>query len=85
MHLPISDEIIGCDLFIVCKGESADMEDEFTHFERDTLRIIEAIRPRKTLVTHIEETDGLGFAEYLEMEKALPNIQFAYDGIEIEL
>lgn len=85
MHLPISDEIIGCDLFIVCKGESADMEDEFTHYERDTLRIIEAIRPRKTLVTHIEETDGLGFAAYLEMEKALPNIQFAYDGMEIEL
>lgn len=85
MHLPVNEDIMGCDLFIVCKGEGMEMEDAFTHFERDTLRIIEAIRPLKTVITHIEESDGLGFEDYIEMEKDLPNIQFAYDGMVLEV
>ena len=85
MHLPLSKEIMGCDLFIVCKGDSYEMEEEFTHFERDTLRIIKEIQPRKTIITHIEESDGLGFEEYLEMEKELPNIHFSYDGMVLNI
>ncbi len=85
MHLPISDEIKGCNLFITCKGESSEMEEDITNFERDTLRIIREIKPHKTIITHIEESDNFGFDDYVEMEKELIDIQFAYDGMVIDI
>lgn len=85
MHLPLNDEIYGCDVFIACKGESIEMNDEFTNFERDTLTIINEIKPIKTIIIHIEESDQLGYDDYLKIENNLTGLQFAYDGMIIEV
>lgn len=39
----------------------------------------------KVVVTHLEEDWGKSYDDYLEIEKQYDNIQFAYDGMEIEI
>lgn len=39
----------------------------------------------KVIVTHLEEDWGKSHDDYLELEKQYDNIQFAYDGMEIEI
>lgn len=39
----------------------------------------------KVIVTHLEEDWGKSYDDYLELEKQYDNIQFAYDGMEIEI
>ena len=55
---------------IVSKGYSSILNDEYTNFERDTLNIINDLKPKKVIITHIEETDGIGFDDYNKLEKS---------------
>lgn len=84
-HLPDMPALHNADLMIVSKGFSTILNDDWTNFERDTLKIIEQLKPKKAIITHIEETDGIGFDTYKLMEKELDNIEFGYDGQVIEV
>lgn len=87
MHLPVFEDLIGCDLLILCKGEVGELSEDWSHFERDTLKLVEAYQAKRCVLTHIEETDGLGYDDYAKLEKSLKhlNLKFAYDGMTIEL
>ncbi|WP_105615213.1 MBL fold metallo-hydrolase [Vallitalea okinawensis] len=80
MHLPYMDELYKVDLLIIGKGYSKYTNVEWTNFERDTLRIIKDLKPKKVILTHIEESDGLGYDDYVAIEKEYDHIQFGYDG-----
>lgn len=85
MHIPYLPELYHVDLMIISKGYSTILNDEWTNFNRDTLRIINELQPKRTIITHIEETDGIGYDEYKVIEKTLRNIEFGYDGQVIEV
>ncbi|NLK27253.1 MAG: hypothetical protein GX306_02755 [Clostridiales bacterium] len=85
MHIPYLPDLYHVDLMILAKGYSTILNDEWTNFERDTLRIIKELHPKRAIITHIEETDGIGYDEYKVMEKDLRNIEFGYDGQVIEI
>ena len=53
----------------------------------ETLNIIERIKPRKTVLTHIEQLWARSYEDYLELEKKYSGhkLQFAYDGLRIKL
>ncbi|MBP2005047.1 MBL fold metallo-hydrolase [Halobacillus andaensis] len=56
-------------------------EEEATFNE--TLQIIQTLKAKHVILTHIEEPNGLNFTDYKELEKKLKNsglrIEFAYD------
>ncbi len=85
MHIPYLPELYGIDLMIISKGYSTILNDEWTNFNRDTLRIIKELQPQRTIITHIEETDGIGYDGYKIIEESLGNIEFGYDGQIIEV
>jgi len=62
------------------------VRDEEASFE-ETLELIAQIRPRKTVLTHIEQLWARSYEDYLSLEKkyAAQNLQFAYDGLRIQL
>lgn len=39
----------------------------------------------KVIMTHLEEEWGLSYDDYLEKAKNYDNIEFAYDGLNIEI
>jgi phosphoribosyl 1,2-cyclic phosphate phosphodiesterase len=51
----------------------------------DTLRLVERIKPSRTILTHIEELNSRSYADYvrLEREHKDKNLQFAYDGLRV--
>ncbi|PIU22540.1 MAG: MBL fold metallo-hydrolase [Candidatus Diapherotrites archaeon CG08_land_8_20_14_0_20_30_16] len=53
----------------------------------EIIAIIEKIKPKKTIITHIEELMGKSYADFKKLEKVYKkyNIQFAYDGLKIKL
>jgi phosphoribosyl 1,2-cyclic phosphate phosphodiesterase len=57
------------------------LKEECTFIE--TLEIIRELNPRRTILTHIEEPDGLGYDDLKMIERKLKsedlNIEFAYD------
>lgn len=85
MHLPIINELYNVDLLIMGLGLMNSTEEEVTSFQRDNLRIIEELKPKKAVFTHIEESDGLSFEDYQKIEKEYRNLEFAYDGMIIEV
>ena len=56
-----------------------------TNFKRDNLRIIDELKPKKTIFTHIEETENTTYTEFKEMEKEYKNLYFGYDGMIIDV
>jgi len=54
---------------------------------REILDLVGKINPKKTLIVHIEEEWGKSFDDYkvLEEQYARYNLQFAYDGMRIQL
>jgi phosphoribosyl 1,2-cyclic phosphate phosphodiesterase len=62
------------------------IRNEEASFE-ETLGIIERINPRKAVLTHIEQLWARSYEDYLELEKKhyTHKLQFAYDGLRIEL
>lgn len=85
MDIPYLKELYDVDLMILGKGYSSILNEKWTNFERDTLRVISKLKPKRALITHIEETDGIGYDGYKEQEKKYSNIEFAYDGQVIEV
>ena len=84
-HLPVSEALLDVDLFITSKGYSLTCDEENTNFERDTLPLIAKLNPKRTVITHIEETDKMSFDDYLVLERNLEDIEFAFDGMTIEV
>jgi phosphoribosyl 1,2-cyclic phosphate phosphodiesterase len=85
MHLPIIDELYNVDLIIMGLGYMNTTEDDLTNFQRDNLRIINDLKPKNVLFTHIEELDGLNFDDYKSLEQKYNNLEFAYDGMNIHI
>jgi len=63
------------------------IDDVCTNFKRDIIPLIEHYQPKRTIFTHLEESDGISYDEYCQLEKqyAFLNITFSYDGMEIEV
>ncbi|MBU7595691.1 MBL fold metallo-hydrolase [Metabacillus halosaccharovorans] len=63
------------------------LKEEATFLE--TIEIIKKLNPKKTLFTHIEEMNGLGFDELKIVEEKLKaeglNIEIAYDTLMVEI
>ena len=51
----------------------------------DILKIVETMKIKNIIVTHIEEDWGKSYSDYLELEKQYTNLKFAYDGMIVEL
>ncbi|MTH53538.1 MBL fold metallo-hydrolase [Bacillus mangrovi] len=53
----------------------------------ETLDILKALQPKKAILTHIEEVNGLSHDELKKIEKQLAglNVEFAYDTLIIDL
>lgn len=56
---------------------------------RQTLAMVHAMQPKRTIMTHIEEPDGMNYDDLLRLEIVLRdrgyNITFAYDTMQIEV
>jgi phosphoribosyl 1,2-cyclic phosphate phosphodiesterase len=56
---------------------------------RETLEIAAGLDARRTVLTHIEEPDGLGFDDLQRLEAELPargwNVTFAYDTLRLDV
>lgn len=54
-----------------------------------TLAIVERLQPRRTILTHIEEMDGLTYDDLLSVQKGLQRnghpVEFAYDTLLVNL
>lgn len=85
MYLPIIDELYNVDLIIMGLGYMNTTEDSLTNFQRDNLRIINELKPKKVVFTHIEELDGLSFDDYKKLEQKYNSLEFAYDGMNIHI
>ena len=51
----------------------------------DVEQIMKKNNIKKAIVTHIEELWGKSYDDYKELEMKLNNIQFAFNGMEIEI
>lgn len=40
---------------------------------------------KRVIITHLEEDFGKSYDNYVELEKELDGIEFAYDGMKIEI
>ena len=40
---------------------------------------------KRVIITHLEEDWGKSYDDYVELEKELDGIEFAYDGMKIEI
>ena len=97
MQLPIRKEFIGVNLLIMNLGffennlRGAKIIPKghrllnFTGFVKDNLRIIESLKPKKTILVHIEEKYNRSNKDLLNLEKKYKklNIKFAVDGLKI--
>ncbi|NOZ27679.1 MAG: hypothetical protein GXP39_06450 [Chloroflexi bacterium] len=57
---------------------------------RQTLDMVEALSPRRVVLSHIEEPDGLTYDDLCELERRLRaergwDVRFAYDGMVLEV
>jgi phosphoribosyl 1,2-cyclic phosphate phosphodiesterase len=66
------------------KLEDAPFRDEMYSLE-EIKRLKEQYRIKKVVITHIDEYWGKSYAYYQEFEKTLDGIQFAYDGMTIDV
>lgn len=92
-----SEYVYDADVFMTQPGYfESGLRDGFVYPEDDqtrddlysfneTLEISRQIRAKKVVFTHIEEYWNRSYSDYVEMEKELDNIQFSYDGMEIEV
>jgi phosphoribosyl 1,2-cyclic phosphate phosphodiesterase len=55
------------------------------HTFAEALRIKEKYRIKQMVMTHLEESWGKGYNDYVAMEKELDNVKFAYDGMELQI
>ena len=52
----------------------------------ETLEIVRQLGARRTVLTHVEEMDGLSYDDLLRLEQRLEGlVRFAYDGLVLEV
>ena len=85
ISIPIIQELCNIDLMILCIGYVNKLEDNITNFNRDIKKIYNELSPKKIILTHIEEVDGLSYDDFKKMEEKNPDFIFAYDGMKIEI
>ncbi len=53
----------------------------------ETLELVQRIKPRLALLTHIEELNGRSYADYLKLERKYKEyrLRFAYDGLRVPI
>lgn len=85
ISIPIIEELKNMDCMIMNLGNLYKDDTSLTNFKRDNLRIIEELKPKKTVFTHIEETENTTYSEFKEMEKQYKNLYFGYDGMIINI
>jgi len=96
---PSDDRLVAADLLIIGDNfpegplkdgieipKDNELRRELYSFE-EILDLIEKISAKRTLIVHIEEEWGKSFDDYKRLEEkyARYNLQFAYDGMKIEL
>ncbi len=96
---PENQHLIGCDLLIVGSffpegplkdnimiPEGNELRKELFSFT-EILKLTRRINAERTLIVHIEEEWGKSFDDYRKLEKTYEkyNLQFAHDGMQIEL
>ena len=59
---------------------------EESSFE-ETLKLISRIKPRQTILTHIEELNSRSYTDYLKLERKYREygLRFAYDGLRVKV
>ena len=94
---PKSEKFQGADVLIIGNTIVGDiLKDGFVLDKNNPLRKelfmldeIDTIRKqygiKKVIITHLEEDWGKSYDDYRELEKELNLIQFAYDGLKIQL
>ncbi|HBY21514.1 MAG TPA: hypothetical protein DEG71_11020 [Clostridiales bacterium] len=85
ISIPIVQEFYNLDLMILCIGYVNRLEDNITNFNRDIKHIFNQLNPKKVILTHIEEVDGLSYDDYKKMEDENPGFIFGYDGMKINI
>ena len=86
MHIPKNlPALFHADLMILGIGYFRSKDLSSANFSQDILPIITHYQPKRTIITHIEESDQLSYDDYLVLEKQYANLSFAYDGMEIAL
>ena len=85
ISIPIIDELKNMDCIIMNLGNLNKEEEQLTNFKRDNLRIINQLKPKKTIFTHIEEVENTTYDEFKQIEKNYENIFFGYDGMIINI
>jgi phosphoribosyl 1,2-cyclic phosphate phosphodiesterase len=87
MGLPVTDELKNADLLIMNLGYFGKEEKSISGFEKDNLRIIKQLKPKKTILTHIEENWKKNYDDYCKLEKKYKeyDLKFAFDGMKIKL
>lgn len=85
ISLPIIEELTGVDLMILCIGYVKKLEENITNFDRDIKHIYRELKPKKVILSHLEEVDGLSYDDYKKMEEENPNFVFGFDGMNIEV
>lgn len=85
MYLPAFEELFNVDLIIMGLGYINYMAEGITSFKRDNLPIIEKLKPKKVVFTHIEESDGLNYDDFKKLEQEYETFEFAYDGMCINV
>lgn len=77
--------LINCGIFEDKLKYSNKLPDKFrenTLFS-DNLKLIKELKPRKTILLHIEEQWQRSYDDYCKLEKRYKDLRFAYDGMEI--
>jgi len=55
------------------------------HSLEDVLNIVKDMQIKRVIITHIEETWGKSYDDYLELEKQYDFLKFAFDGMVIDI
>lgn len=80
-------ELKNIDIMLLGLGYFRYINNETTNFDLDILPLLEHYKPKQTIFTHLEESDGKSFDDYKYLEKEYDkyNILFSYDGMDFEL
>lgn len=86
-EIPILKELNRLNLLIMNLGEFSDKTSEVTNFYQDNLRLIEELKPKKVVLTHIEEFFNKSYTDYnnLENQYKSKSLSFAYDGMKLKI
>lgn len=84
MYLPDHPALRNADALILGMGSPHAKEEGKTSFG-DNLRAIAELRPKRAILTHIEEEWKMGHDELVAFASRHPGIEIAFDGMEISV